>query len=136
VLACPGLRRRTARGQLIALTQAVEPPRQELLRRLNRAPGGTAAILRLRRALLRALPRKPELQAVEADLLHLLTSWFNPGFLQMRRVDWNSPAQLLEQIILPRGGARRSTAGTTCAGACSPTAAASRSSTRSCPTSR
>ena len=36
---------------------------------------------------------------MEADLLHLLSSWFNPGFLQMRRVDWNSPAQLLEQII-------------------------------------
>ncbi len=36
---------------------------------------------------------------MEADLLHLLSSWFNAGFLQMRRVDWNSPAQLLEQII-------------------------------------
>ena len=84
---------------LIALTQAVEPPRQELLRRLNRAPGGTAAILRLRRALLRRLPHKPELQALESDLLHLLSSWFNPGFLKMRRVDWNSPAQLLEELI-------------------------------------
>ena len=87
-------------ARLIELTQAVEPPRQELLRRLNRAPGGTAAILRLRRALLRALPQRPELQALEADLLHLLTSWFNPGFLQMRRVDWNAPAQLLEKLIL------------------------------------
>ncbi|MEN9629143.1 MAG: hypothetical protein RJA10_2370 [Pseudomonadota bacterium] len=85
---------------LQALTEAVEPPRQELLRRLNRAPGGTAAILRLRRALLKVLPRWPELRALEADLLHLLTSWFNPGFLQMRRVDWNSPAQLLEKLIL------------------------------------
>ena len=85
---------------LLALTDAVEPPRQELLRRLNRAPGGTAAILRLRRALLKVLPRRPELQALEADLLHLLTSWFNPGFLQMRRVDWNAPAQLLEKLIL------------------------------------
>ena len=87
-------------AHLIALTQAVEPPRQELLRRLNRAPGGTAAILRLRRALLRVLPRRPELAALEADLLHLLTSWFNPGFLQMRRVDWNAPAQLLEKLIV------------------------------------
>jgi len=86
--------------QLITLTQAVEPPRQELLRRLNRTPGGTAAVLRLRRALLRRLPQRPELLAIEADLLHLLSSWFNPGFLQMKRVDWNSPAQLLEKIIL------------------------------------
>jgi malonyl-CoA decarboxylase len=85
--------------QLIRLTQATEPPRQELFRRLNRAPGGTAAIVRMRRALLERLSRQPQLQAVEADLLHLLSSWFNAGFLQMRRVDWNSPAQLLEQII-------------------------------------
>jgi malonyl-CoA decarboxylase len=85
---------------LIALERAVEPPRQELLRRLNRTPGGTAAILRLRRALLKQLASRPALQVLEADLLHLLSSWFNPGFLQMRRVDWNSPAKLLEKIIL------------------------------------
>ncbi len=84
---------------LMALTQAAEPPRQELFRRLNRMPGGTAAVLHLRRALLRVLARRPELAAIEADLLHLLTSWFNPGFLQIKRVDWNSPAKLLEKII-------------------------------------
>ncbi len=84
---------------LIRLTQAAEPPRQELFRRINRAPGGTAALVRLRRALLERLPRQPALAGVEHDLLHLLASWFNPGFLQMRKVDWTSPAQLLEQII-------------------------------------
>ena len=83
----------------VALTRAAEPPRQELLRRLNRTPGGTAALVRMRRQLLRELPKRPELIALEADMLHLLTSWFNPGFLQMKRVDWNSPAQLLEKII-------------------------------------
>jgi malonyl-CoA decarboxylase len=84
---------------MIRLAHVAEPPRQELFRRLNRAPGGTGAIVRLRRALLDRLPKQPALAAVEADLLHLLSSWFNPGFLEMRRVDWNSPAQLLEQII-------------------------------------
>ncbi len=84
---------------LIHLTRLAEPPRQELFRRLNGAPGGTAALVRLRRALLERLPRQAPLRAVEADLLHLLSSWFNPGFLEMRKVDWNSPAQLLEQII-------------------------------------
>jgi malonyl-CoA decarboxylase len=48
---------------------------------------------------MKRLKARPELGAIEADLLHLLTSWFNPGFLQMRRVDWHSPAQLLERII-------------------------------------
>ena len=84
---------------LIALTLAVEPPRQELFRRLNRAPGGTSALLHLRRQLHTRLPTHPELLAIETDLLHLLSSWFNPGFLKMQRVDWNSPAQLLEKII-------------------------------------
>jgi malonyl-CoA decarboxylase len=84
---------------LISLIGRTEPPRQELLRRLNRAPGGTAAIVGLRRALLERLARQPQLKAVESDLLHLLSSWFSAAFLEMRRVDWNSPAQLLEQII-------------------------------------
>lgn len=86
-------------GNLMALTRLAEPPRQELLRRINRSPGGTSTIVAMRRALLARMARQPELQAVEADFLHLLSSWFNPGFLQLQRVDWNSPAQLLEQII-------------------------------------
>jgi len=84
---------------LTHLTAVAEPPRQELLRRLNRAPGGTALIVQMRRQLLRMLPQHPHLGAVEADFFHLLSSWFNPGFLEMQKVDWNSPAQLLEQII-------------------------------------
>ena len=84
---------------LIALTQAAEPPRQELLRRINRAPGGTASIIAMRRALLARVHARPEWRALEADFLHLLSSWFNPGFLQMQQVDWRSPAQLLEQLI-------------------------------------
>ena len=84
---------------LLALTNAAEPARQELFRRLNRMPCGTAAVLHLRRALLARLAGRPHLQAIESDLLHLLNSWFNPGFLQMKRVDWNAPAQLLERII-------------------------------------
>ena len=86
-------------AHLIALIERAEPPRQELFRRINRAPGGTAALIRLRRVLLERLAKRPEWRAVESDLLHLLSSWFNPGFLEMRRVSWRSPAQLLEQII-------------------------------------
>ena len=86
-------------AHLITLLERTEPPRQELFRRINRAPGGTSALIRLRRALLERLPRQPAWRALEADLLHLLSSWFNPGFLEMRQVSWRSPASLLEQII-------------------------------------
>ncbi len=84
---------------LMRLTATAEPPRQELLRRLNRAPGGTAIMVQMRRQLLRMLPSHPTLAAVEADFFHLLSSWFNPGFLEMQQVDWSSAAQLLEKII-------------------------------------
>jgi len=84
---------------LIALTKVAETPRQELLRRINRAPEGTRAILTMRRNLLKLLDKHPEFAAVDQDFRHLLISWFNPGFLKMHRVDWHSPAQILEKII-------------------------------------
>jgi malonyl-CoA decarboxylase len=84
---------------LWALEQATEPPRQELLRRLNRAPGGTAAILRMREHLIECLRDHAELEAVDLDFHHLLSSWFNPGFLQIVEVSWHTPAEVLERII-------------------------------------
>ncbi|MGH8315277.1 MAG: malonyl-CoA decarboxylase domain-containing protein [Steroidobacterales bacterium] len=87
-------------ASLAQLAVAVEPPRQELLRRLNRAPGGTATILRMRERLLELQREQPELDAVDRDFRHLRSSWFNPGFLQVVRVDWRTPAYLLEQIIV------------------------------------
>jgi len=81
------------------LLQASEPPRQELLRRLNMAPGGTAALVGMRAYLLRKLRRLPQLQNVDADLQHLLASWFNRGFLRLERIDWNTPAAILEKLI-------------------------------------
>ncbi len=86
-------------AHLIALGARAEPPRQELLRRLSRVPGGIAAIVALRRSLLGALKQRPALAAVEADFQHLLSSWFNAGFLHMEQVDWGSSAALLERII-------------------------------------
>ena len=89
----------TSPRQLWALEQAAEPPRQELLRRLNRAPGGTAAILRMREHLIACARELPDLEAVDLDFHHLLSSWFNPGFLRMEQVSWRTPAELLERII-------------------------------------
>jgi len=84
---------------LIHLFKTVEPPRQELLRRLNRAPDGTQTIVRMRERLLEHARTKSGLWAVDADMQHLLGSWFNPGFLELHEITWSSPAQLLEKII-------------------------------------
>ena len=84
---------------LVRLSRAAEPPRQELLRRLNRAPEGTGTIVAMRAQLLQRLRSDHRLAAVDADFEHLLGSWFNPGFLKLVQVDWTSPAVLLEKII-------------------------------------
>jgi len=81
------------------LHAAAESRRQELLRRLNFAPSGTASLLRMREDLLHFLPRHPELEEADADFEHLFRSWFNRGFLQLRPIDWNTPAVILEKII-------------------------------------
>ena len=81
------------------LLRAVEPPRQELFRRLNLAPGGTSALVALRQDLLDHGANDPELNSVDDDLVHLLYSWFNRGFLTMHRITWSSPADVLERII-------------------------------------
>jgi malonyl-CoA decarboxylase len=84
---------------LAALILTAEPRRQELFRRLNLAPGGTAKLVAMRADLLRLLSEEPELARIDADFRHLLASWFNRGFLVMRPIDWNTPAALLEKII-------------------------------------
>jgi len=84
---------------LIALQEAVDTARQELFRRLNMAPGGTDTLVAMRRELLRNLKAHPEWGAIDADLLHLFRSWFNRGFLRMERIDWRTPAIVLEKLI-------------------------------------
>jgi malonyl-CoA decarboxylase len=78
---------------------ASEPRRQELIRRLNRAPGGTSALVGMRADLLAAMNGHADLAALDRDVAHLLSSWFNRGFLVLRRIDWSTPANILEQII-------------------------------------
>ena len=84
---------------LIQLQQVIETARQELFRRLNMAPGGTAALVEMRRRLLRGLKQHPDWSAIDADLLHLFRSWFNRGFLRLARIDWRTPAIVLEKLI-------------------------------------
>jgi len=84
---------------LNALFQACEPRRQELLRRLNLPAGGTYELVRMREDLIGLLGQHPEFEAVDADFAHLFGSWFNRGFLVLRRIDWHTPAAILEKII-------------------------------------
>ena len=82
-----------------AFMEAAEPPRQELIRRLNQAPGATKALVRMRADLRRLGHEEHALQALDLDFRHLFASWFNRGFLVLRPISWESPAHILEKII-------------------------------------
>src|SRR2546429_7455763 len=81
------------------VNRASEPRRLELFRRLNLAPGGTAALVRMREQLIDAMNHRDDLAVIDDDFLHLFSSWFNRGFLLLRSIDWSTPANLLEKII-------------------------------------
>ena len=81
------------------LHQSSEPRRLELFRRLNLAPGGTAALVRMREQLIDAMDHRDDLGVIDNDFVHLFSSWFNRGFLVLRRIDWSTSASVLEKII-------------------------------------
>jgi len=86
-------------ANLKRLQHVVEPPRQELFRRLNMATGGTRTLIEMRALALAELDAHKEFEPIAADLGHLFASWFNSGFLTLQQIDWRSPAVILEKLI-------------------------------------
>jgi len=97
--AADAYRQEPTQTHLVRLMHVVEPPRQELFRRLNMASGGTAALVEMRRRILPQLKSHAHWAGIEADLEHLLASWFNRGFLVLARIDWRTSALILEKLI-------------------------------------
>ena len=81
------------------LGSSVEGNRQELIRRLNMAPNGTPFLVSMREDLLNFLHLYPELKTLDEDIRHLFKSWFNPGFLRLEKITWDSKAAILEKIM-------------------------------------
>jgi malonyl-CoA decarboxylase len=98
-IAADAYRREPTQDHLVELQNAVESPRQELFRRWNMAAGGTAVLIAMRKRLLQTLKSHPERVGIDADLMHLFRSWFNRGFLVLQRIDWRTPAIILERLI-------------------------------------
>jgi malonyl-CoA decarboxylase len=84
---------------LSLLSIAVEPPRQELIRRINTAPRGTETLVTMRKHLLDLPVKSPDISLLDADLRHLFRSWFNRGFLSLRSISWQTSALILEKLI-------------------------------------
>jgi malonyl-CoA decarboxylase len=81
-----------------ALREALEPPRVKLLRQFNALPEGTKFLVDLRADVMSHVTDEPALAGLDADLKRLLASWFDIGFLELRRITWSSPASLLEKL--------------------------------------
>ena len=81
------------------LFHEVEPRRLELFRKNNMAPAGISTLVSMRSDLLQIMKSQPELTPVEHDLSHIMASWFNKGFLSLRRIDWDTPVAILEKVI-------------------------------------
>lgn len=81
------------------LRQALEPPRIRLLTAFAAIPDGVKFLVDMRAELIVRRDGDKLLQALETDLKALLASWFDVGFLELRRMDWRSPALLLERLV-------------------------------------
>jgi malonyl-CoA decarboxylase len=83
-----------------ALRAALEPPRITLLRQFNALPDGVKFLVDRRAELLDLGVRDPLLKGLEDDLKRLLANWFDIGFLELQRITWESPAALLEKLMI------------------------------------
>jgi malonyl-CoA decarboxylase len=81
------------------LRRALEPPRLRLLTQFSSIPDGCKFLVDLRGALLNVRESDKMLTALDADMRGLLAAWFDIGFLELQRIDWNSPAALLEKLV-------------------------------------
>jgi len=88
-----------SRAHFDGLQRLCQPKRQELLRRINQIPGATAKLVAMRVDLQKIIREHPDLARLDVDFVHLFSSWFNRGFLVLRRIDWETPANILEKII-------------------------------------
>ncbi len=88
--------RATAKARL---RRVLEPPRLRLLTQFTTLPDGVKFLVELRAELMARMKGDAMLEALEADLRGLLASWFDVGFLELRRIDWTSPAELLEKLV-------------------------------------
>ena len=84
---------------ILNLSKTVLGKRKELFIRLNMAPNGTSEIVSLREDLLKIIKKNPDLKSLDYDLIDIFKNWFNPGFLKLKKITWDTKAAVLEKIL-------------------------------------
>ena len=78
---------------------ALDAPRATFLTQFNLLPDGVKFLVDLRADLLDLLPKEPALEVLKVELDGLLERWFDPGFLELKRITWQSSALILEKLM-------------------------------------
>ena len=86
-------------SSILNLSRVTSGIRKELFIRLNMAPNGTSEIVSLREDLLNLIKDQPELKSLDYDLIDIFKNWFNPGFLKLRKITWDTKANILEKLL-------------------------------------
>ncbi len=79
--------------------RATVSPRRRLLQRFSAFPEGIRFLVDMRAELLPCLAADQRLQALDAEMEYMFSTWFDVGFLDLRRISWDSPASLIEKLI-------------------------------------
>jgi malonyl-CoA decarboxylase len=83
----------------VRLRRATVSPRRRLLQRFSAFPDGIRFLVDLRAEMLPILKSDKRLQALDVEMEYMFSTWFDVGFLDLRRISWDSPASLIEKLI-------------------------------------
>jgi len=79
--------------------RATVSPRRRLLQRFSVLPEGIRFLVDLRAEMQPYLKKDKRLQALDVEMEYMFSTWFDVGFLELRRISWDSPASLVEKLI-------------------------------------
>jgi len=79
--------------------RATVSPRRRLLQRFSVYPGGIQFLVDMRAEMQPCLKQDKRLMALDVEMEYMFSTWFDVGFLDLRRISWDSPASLIEKLI-------------------------------------
>ena len=79
--------------------RATVSPRRRLLQRFSAFPEGIRFLVDMRADMLPYLKADRRLQALDVEMEYMFSTWCDVGFLDLRRISWDSPASLIEKLI-------------------------------------
>ena len=83
----------------VQFRRATVSPRRRLLQRFSVNPKGIRFLVDMRAEFQSALKSDKRLAALDAEMEYMFSTWFDVGFLELRRISWDSPASLVEKLI-------------------------------------